>query len=89
MAKAEHRIVFLLYLISFFHSETDWKKKKLVAEPGIEPGPLILSTTILSSTSTWLLQMALTFSILPNPFFHSETNVKVLVTQPGINPPKT
>ena len=29
------------------------------------------------------------FSILPSPFFHSGTNLKVLVAQPGINPPKT
>ena len=33
-------LVFLLNLILFFHSETDWKKK-LVVQPEIEPGPLI------------------------------------------------
>ena len=29
------------------------------------------------------------FSILPIPFFHPGTNLKVLVAQPGIDRPKT
>ena len=37
MSNAERLQLYLLYLIFFFHSETDWKK--LVAQPGIEPGP--------------------------------------------------
>ena len=68
------------------HRAKNRLKKRLAAEPGNGPGPLILSTTTLLPTSWWLLQMACTFLFYLILFFHSGTNLKELAAQLGIDP---
>ena len=57
-----------------------------MAQPEIQQGPTNLEHHNLVHYFMVALAEGACFSILPNPFFHSATNLKELAAQPGIDP---
>ena len=92
--------LFSFYLIGFFHSETN--VKQLGTQPGIDPlKPTEKKARGSAGNRAWpnsleyhnfahyfivALAGGAYFSTLPNPFFHSGTNLKELAAQPWIDP---